>query len=114
MTPVLPVSALQEGEMTAREVDGVSVLVCRVNDEFHAVSNRCSHASQLLAEGELSGHVLKCPLHGAMFDIRTGEHLAPPATRPIKVFRVSVEGNQVCVEVTKEDRPQRPRFGPLY
>lgn len=100
--------------MAACQVDGVSVLLCRVDGRFHAVANRCSHASQVLSEGELRGHELTCPLHGAKFDVRTGEHLAPPATRPIKTFPVAVENGQVCVKVTEQDRPSRPRFGPLY
>jgi len=114
MKPVLSASALREGEMTACEVDGVSVLVCRVNGAFHAVANRCSHARQVLTEGKLNGHELTCPLHGARFDVRTGRHLAPPATEPIKTFPVSVQGDQICVEVTQEDKPRRPQFGPLY
>ena len=114
MKPVLSTTALQDGEMAACEVDGVSVLVCRVAGGFHAVANRCSHASQVLSEGKLRGYELICPLHGAIFDVRNGAHLAPPATRPIKTFPVTVEGDQVCVEVTKEDRPRRPQFGPLY
>ncbi len=100
--------------MAACEVDGVSVLVCRVAGGFHAVANRCSHASQVLSEGKLQGYELVCPLHGARFDVRNGAQLAPPATRPIKTFPLTVEGDQVCVEVTQADRPRRPQFGPLY
>jgi 3-phenylpropionate/trans-cinnamate dioxygenase ferredoxin component len=114
MKPVLPMSALGDGEMVACDVDGVSVLICRVDGRFHAVSNRCSHASQVLATGKLRGHELTCPLHGARFDVRTGQVLSAPATQAIKTFPVALEGGKVCVTVTAADRPARPKFGPLY
>jgi nitrite reductase/ring-hydroxylating ferredoxin subunit len=112
--PALSLSALQEGQMVACSVDGVSVLFCRVDGRVHAVANRCSHASQELSTGTLSGHQLTCPLHGARFDVRSGEALAAPATRPIRTFPVSIEDGCVHVAVSPEDRPPKPRFGPLY
>ena len=107
-------ASLGDGEMTACSVEGVSVLLCRVDGRFHAVANRCSHASQALAAGRLRGHQITCPLHGARFDIRTGEPLSPPATEGITTFPVMVENGKVYIEVKPEDRPDKPRFGPLY
>jgi 3-phenylpropionate/trans-cinnamate dioxygenase ferredoxin subunit len=98
----------------AAEVNGVSVLICRVKGEYYAVANRCSHASQPLASGKLDGYELVCPLHGARFDVRTGQQTAPPATRPIKTFPLRMEGSTVHLEVSAQDRPPRPKFGPLY
>jgi nitrite reductase/ring-hydroxylating ferredoxin subunit len=109
----MSIAALQDGDMQACQVDGVNVLICRVEGRYHAVSNRCSHASQTLSAGRLRGAELTCPLHGARFDVRTGACLAGPAERPIKVFPVVLEAGKVCVQVSKEDRPPRPRFGPL-
>jgi naphthalene 1,2-dioxygenase ferredoxin component len=105
---------LGDGEMAAREINGVSVLICRVDGRFYATSNVCSHASQRLVQGRLRGHELVCPLHGARFDVRDGRCLAAPATQPIKTFPVSLEGGRVHVQVSAEDRPPRPKFGPLY
>lgn len=113
MKPVASQAELADGEMIARNVDGVDVLLCRVDGEYYAVSNRCSHASQVLVTGRLRGHEINCPLHGARFDVRDGRCLAAPAVRPIKTFPVTLEGGRVHVTVTEEDRPARPRFGPL-
>ena len=113
LTPVMSATALRDGDMQACQVQGVNVLVCRVDGQFYALSNRCSHASQELSSGTLKGTELTCPLHGARFDVRSGGCLTGPATRPIKAFPVTLEAGQVCIEVTEADRPQRPRFGPL-
>jgi naphthalene 1,2-dioxygenase ferredoxin component len=114
MEPVMTVAELGDGEMVAREVNGVSVLICRVDGRYYATSNMCSHASQRLVHGKLKGHELTCPLHGARFDVRDGRCLAAPATQSIKTFPVTLEGGKVHVQVTADDRPRRPKFGPLY
>ena len=50
-----------------------------------------------LSGGKLRGHAISCPLHGARFDVRTGECLAAPASQPIKSFPVTLEGGKVLV-----------------
>jgi nitrite reductase/ring-hydroxylating ferredoxin subunit len=110
---VVSLAELDDGEMIARDVDGVDVLLCKVDGEYYAVANRCSHAQQALATGKLKGHIINCPLHGARFDVRDGRCLAAPATLPIKTFPVTLEGGKVNVTVTADDRPARPQFGPL-
>jgi nitrite reductase/ring-hydroxylating ferredoxin subunit len=112
-TPVLPMAALDDGEMTVVKVDGVDVLVCHVDGVFHAVHALCSHARQSLATGKLRGHQIQCPLHGARFDVRTGQCLAAPAQRPIPSFPVTIESGKVCVEVTGVEEPPKPKFGPI-
>jgi len=39
-----------------------------------------------------------CPCHFAEFDVRTGAVLTPPATVPLNVYPVRVEGNDLQVE----------------
>lgn len=98
-TPVIPMAALGEGETTVVKVRGVEILLCQVEGQFYAVAAQCSHARQSLAGGRLRGHQIACPLHGARFDIRNGDCLAAPATRPIATFPVTLEGGKVCVDV---------------
>ncbi len=113
MEPVVAQSELADGEMHACQVNGVDVLLCRVDGEYYAVADRCSHATQKLSVGRLRGHEVTCPLHGARFDVRDGRCLAAPASRPIKTFPVTLEGGKVNVTVSEEDKPARPQFGPL-
>jgi 3-phenylpropionate/trans-cinnamate dioxygenase ferredoxin subunit len=112
--PVISMAALADGEMIACDVEGVDVLLCRVDGQHYAVSNHCSHARQALATGKLKGYEISCPLHGARFDVRDGRCLAAPASRPIPTFEVTLEAGKVHVTVDPEkDLPPKPSFGPM-
>jgi 3-phenylpropionate/trans-cinnamate dioxygenase ferredoxin subunit len=83
------------------KLQGVSVAVVRDEDgEVHAVADTCSHAAVSLSEGEVDDCSIECWLHGSRFDLVTGEPLALPAIRPIPVYPVSIEGDDVLVDVT--------------
>jgi nitrite reductase/ring-hydroxylating ferredoxin subunit len=99
MEPVMSIAALRDGQMIAREVSGMSVLVCRVDGQYYAVANECSHARQRLDYGKLKGHEVVCPLHGARFDVRSGQCRAAPATQPIRTFPVTLQGGKVHITV---------------
>jgi len=89
--------SLVSGKPVSIEVDGVAVCVARIGDEVFAVEDTCTHSEASLSEGEITGTKIECWLHGAEFDLRTGEALTPPATAALKTFKVEVNGNQVVV-----------------
>ena len=89
--------SLVSGKPVAIEVDGVAVCLTRVGDEVFAVEDPCTHSEASLSEGEVTGTKIECWLHGAEFDLRTGEALTPPATSALKTFKVEINGNQVVV-----------------
>ncbi|MEM1010475.1 MAG: Rieske 2Fe-2S domain-containing protein, partial [Myxococcota bacterium] len=61
------------------------------------VEDLCSHRRVPLNQGHLEAHSLFCPLHGACFDVRTGEAQQLPAKQPIRVFPTLVEKGEVYV-----------------
>ena len=75
------------------------IAVFRVADEVFAIGDRCSHAEASLAEGEVFGTDVECPRHGSEFDLRTGEPLSLPATRPVPVYEVTIEDGNVYLSV---------------
>jgi 3-phenylpropionate/trans-cinnamate dioxygenase ferredoxin subunit len=78
----------------------VEVAVVRDEDgQFHAISDICSHGQVSLSDGEVEGRTIECWLHGSTFDLRTGEPLGLPATRPVPVYPLTVEGERVLVDV---------------
>jgi len=89
--------SLVSGKPVAIDIDGVAVCVARIGDEVFAVEDTCTHSEASLSEGEITGTKIECWLHGAEFDLRTGEALTPPATAALKTFKVEVNGNQVVV-----------------
>jgi nitrite reductase/ring-hydroxylating ferredoxin subunit len=88
-------TALAEGEMAAVRIGGEEILIANVHGQYHAISNRCSHAGRPLSTGTLRGHELTCPAHGATFDVRTGAVLGAPAETGLKRFPVLIEAGRV-------------------
>lgn len=72
-------------------IDGEDVVVVRDGNSLYALEDRCSHAEVALSDGDVDGCFIECFLHGATFDVRTGEPTALPATKPVKTFPVSIE-----------------------
>jgi len=93
----LDYSVLVEGKPIAIDVDGVAVCVARIGDEVFAVADTCTHSEASLSEGEITGTKIECWLHGAEFDLRTGQALTPPATESLKSFKVNRNGNQLTI-----------------
>jgi 3-phenylpropionate/trans-cinnamate dioxygenase ferredoxin subunit len=94
----LTLSSLLEGKPVKVEKNGHTICVARVGNEVFAVDDTCSHSDASLSEGDVTGFKIECWLHGAEFDLRTGEALTPPAVAPINVYPVSVDGDSVTIE----------------
>jgi 3-phenylpropionate/trans-cinnamate dioxygenase ferredoxin subunit len=90
-----------DGASLAAKVDGVEIALVRNGDEVYAIQDECSHAAIPLSEGEVDGHEIECWLHGSMFDLRTGDAINLPATEPVPVYAVRVDGGEVFVNVTQ-------------
>ena len=100
---VAQVSEIKPGEMiTVDFPSGDAVLIANVEGVIHACDDICSHAYASLSEGDINGAEVECPLHGALFNITTGEALTPPAEAPIKVYQVQVDGDDILVAPPQE------------
>jgi 3-phenylpropionate/trans-cinnamate dioxygenase ferredoxin subunit len=79
------------------------ICVVRLGEDFYAIGDTCSHADVSLSEGEVDadGKHIECWKHGSCFSLETGVPDVLPATRPVPVYRVSVEGDDVFVEVDR-------------
>jgi nitrite reductase (NADH) small subunit len=91
--------ALSPGALLRVVLEGTPVALARIGDAVHAVGDTCPHRGGSLAHGRLSGSRLACPLHGWMFDVRSGRCLFPPRGTDVLAFSVSVEEGVVYVEL---------------
>ena len=80
-------------------VDDTPVAVARDGEDWYAIYNVCSHEEIPLDEGELEDGEIECWLHGSRFDLRTGKPTSLPATEPVAIYPVKVEGGDVFVDV---------------
>ena len=101
--PASPLAEVPDGGAVAVEVEGVELALVRDGDVVYAVVDECSHAAIPLSEGEVEGNEIECWLHGSRFDLRTGKPVNLPATTPISVYPVKIDGGDVFVSVTKEN-----------
>ena len=105
MTDFVPVAHTRElppGKMKRVIVGKERILLVNVAGEYFATQDTCSHEDASLATGSLHGDLVKCPLHGSRFNVRTGQVLDEPAEENLKTYPVKIDGERICVRVTKE------------
>ena len=73
------------------------ILLVNLEGTYFAVDELCPHSGAALSEGDLYGGIVECPLHGSMFNLKTGEALMPPAEEDLAVYQVRVEGRDILV-----------------
>ena len=114
MIRVCSAADVAKGEVVQVTVEGTEIALVHADDDnFYAVRDECSHAQIALSEGEIDGCTLECWLHGSRFDLRTGEPLQLPAIRPVPVYFLTIEGDDVLVDITRRpgDEPDRAAAG---
>ena len=84
------------------DVEGRSIAVVRIDDDYYAIGDRCTHADISLSEGEVlcDDREIECWKHGSTFSLLDGEPQSLPATRAVPVYEVTVEGGDVLVSVS--------------
>jgi 3-phenylpropionate/trans-cinnamate dioxygenase ferredoxin component len=92
---------LASGDVRRFDIGTHRIALVRIDDEFHAIGDICSHEDYSLSEGEVLVDVceIECWKHGSMFDLLTGEPRSLPATKPVPVYNVRVDGDDVFVEL---------------
>lgn len=101
MTHFVDVCALEDipnGKHRAFIIEGISILIFRINTEVHALENRCTHLDFPLEGGRQVGSTITCRKHGARFDIHTGKAVVGPAVDPLRRFEVRVHHGRIEVQ----------------
>lgn len=59
---------------------GRTILIANVDSHYYAVDGLCPDQGANLGDGVLKGYLIRCPVHGSEFDLRTGKLLKGPWT----------------------------------
>ena len=97
--PVVHQSELVEGRGECVEIGDKRIALFLVGGEMYAIDDTCTQEGGPLNEGELDATEVECSWHGACFDITTGQCRAPPADADLTAYSVTVEGEQIMVEL---------------
>jgi nitrite reductase/ring-hydroxylating ferredoxin subunit len=81
------------------KLGGRSVALYRIGDDIHATSGLCPHEGECFDSGFVEHGTVECALHYAVFDIATGKKLSGPATKPLPVYPVRRDGDDVYVSL---------------
>jgi 3-phenylpropionate/trans-cinnamate dioxygenase ferredoxin subunit len=94
---VATVGEVQPGSRKLIDFESVTVALFNINGQLYCIEDVCTHDGGPLAEGELDGHTIACPRHGAQFDVRDGKALTMPAVTPAPTYEVRIEGEDVYI-----------------
>lgn len=90
------------GEMKQVRLGRKRLAIVNVGGEFFAIDDTCTHEEASLSEGDLYDDIVECPLHGAAFNVRTGEVEAFPAVVPLQTYELRVVGDEIQVGPARE------------
>jgi 3-phenylpropionate/trans-cinnamate dioxygenase ferredoxin subunit len=95
---VAKLGTIAPGKAIRVEIDDEPIAIFNVDGELYAIGDTCSHEEASLAEGDVFGTCVECPLHGAEFDLKTGRPRTLPAVVPVATYAVKVDGDDVLVD----------------
>jgi 3-phenylpropionate/trans-cinnamate dioxygenase ferredoxin subunit len=92
---------IQSGTARRFEIGSHRICLVRIGDDFYAIGDRCSHADFSLADGEVypDEREIECWKHGSTFSLVDGKPQSLPATRPVPVYDIELDGDDVLVVI---------------
>jgi 3-phenylpropionate/trans-cinnamate dioxygenase ferredoxin subunit len=96
---IAPVDDIPSGGRLFVEVDGKPIVVFNIAGQLFAIGDVCTHDNGPLGDGEVDGHEVVCPRHGARFEVRTGRTAGLPAVVDIPAYPVRVRDGKIEVGV---------------
>ena len=97
---VASLDKLPPGDMMRVTIGNNEIMLVNVDGEVHACSDVCPHQFSQLSYGDLDGVEVSCPLHGAKFNVITGDQLPGKYSEfgPVAVYEVRLDGSDILVE----------------
>lgn len=99
---VMSLDDLPPNSSKAVELNGIDVLVCNAKGDIYAVQNLCTHQRAKLEGGRIRNCFISCPLHGVMFDLKTGIPKGQMTNVPLKTFSTRIVDGMIEVAIVQE------------
>ncbi len=112
-TRVAAVDELAGGRTLRVDAGGRPILLSRIDGRIHAIDAICSHAGGRLEDGEIANGRVVCPIHGARFDLATGQ--ASPETKfasDLRAYPVMVAGTDLLIDAPPRETADGVREAP--
>ena len=94
-----PTKDITQNASKVFNIDDNDIAIINCNDEYYAIDDLCSHAEASLSDGEVYDCKVECPLHGAEFDLKTGEAITLPATHRVNTCGVSFDDGYLVLDI---------------
>jgi len=94
---VCRVSDVPLTEMRCVSLADRNVVVARTHEGIFVADEMCTHEDARLCDGNLSGTLIKCPLHGSRFDLTSGKVLDDPATENLAIYPTTISDDEVFI-----------------
>ncbi|KAH8414809.1 hypothetical protein KR215_005458, partial [Drosophila sulfurigaster] len=102
---------LADNEMKQLEFDeDTNILLVKQNGRFQAVGAKCTHYGAPMHTGALGQGRVRCPWHGACFNLETGDIEDFPGLDSLPCYKVDVSDGQVLVRAKHTDLAKSKRF----
>lgn len=98
-TKIASLDDIRDGQLLSIDIEEKKLLLTSFQGKIHASDRICTHEDADLSSGFMSSEGVRCPLHLSVFNLDDGKPLNPPATKPLKIYPVKIEGSEVFVEV---------------
>jgi NAD(P)H-dependent nitrite reductase small subunit len=95
---VASVEDVAEDEPVAVELECKKIGIYQIDDEYYAIDDICPHAYALLSQGFVDEDEVECPLHNAVFNIKTGKCIKEPGS-DINTYEVKVIDGQINIKI---------------
>jgi len=80
------------------------VAIFMIDEQLYAVSNICPHQhAPVISEGYIEDCTITCPLHGWVYDLRTGKALG--GNGRLKTYEIYLDGDDVMLEKPEPEEP---------
>lgn len=92
------VSAIAPGKMKCTSVEGHPILIANVEGSIYVTDDTCTHEEASLCAGSIKDGLVKCMMHNARFDVRSGKAIEDPAELPLKTYTVTIDGDDILID----------------